>query len=221
MEISSYSSFSAKTTDRGTKIIKPGEDMNKDAFLKILAGELSNLDPTADVDSTQYVTQMAQFVTMEQMSNLNSTMTYQSYNSLVGKGVTVNCYDSEGNPYTGIVAGVTNNYNGDATITLEVAENGKNVYKDFSSSDIVSVIDVPDYSLSALSSLNGNISFLVASSFTGKNVELNVKNSDDTNVTGKVVSVTKDEGIIKVSVQVDGSDEIVQYSYDKIIKVEN
>ena len=54
-DISIYSYNGERATDRGTKIIKPGEDMDKNAFLKILSAELSNLDPMGDNDSTQYL----------------------------------------------------------------------------------------------------------------------------------------------------------------------
>ena len=49
----------ATRTDLGTPIVKPGSDLDKNAFLKILAAELANQDPTADVDSTKYVSQLA------------------------------------------------------------------------------------------------------------------------------------------------------------------
>ena len=97
-----YNYTGATATDRGTSIVKAGSDMDKNAFLTILAAELSNMDPTGDNDSTQYVTQMAQFASMEQMTNLNNTMTSFSYNSLVGKGVTLKTTDSEGVNYTGV-----------------------------------------------------------------------------------------------------------------------
>lgn len=46
--------YSGETyTDLGTKIVKSGNDLDKNAFLTILAAQLSNLDPTKDVDSTQ------------------------------------------------------------------------------------------------------------------------------------------------------------------------
>ena len=105
--INSYSG--ARATDRGTQIMKPGQDMDKNAFLTILAAELSNMDPMGNNDSTQYVTQMSQFATMEQMTNLNTTMTSYANNSLVGKGVTMKSVDSNGVNYTGIVNSVTSN----------------------------------------------------------------------------------------------------------------
>ena len=92
----------ARATDKGTKIMKPGQDMDKNAFLKILSAELSNMDPMGDNDSTKYVTQMAQFSSMEQMNNLNTTMTNYTAHDLVGKGVTMKAVDNEGKPYTGV-----------------------------------------------------------------------------------------------------------------------
>lgn len=211
---------SATATDRGTKIVKAGSDLNKNSFLKILAAELSNQDPTANVDSTQYISQMAQFTSMEQMANLNTTMSGFANQSLVGKGVTMNVLDSAGEPYTGVVQAVTTN-NGVTTVSVEVNENGTNSYKDFDLSNIVSVINVPDYSLPVLTNLNGNMSFLLASGFIGKNVELTEKDSSDKNIKGTVIGVSKENGVVNIKLKVDGSDEILTVSVDKVSKVEN
>lgn len=52
-----------------------GKDtVSKDGFLKILAAELQNQDPMNAQDNTQYVAQMAQFTSLEQMQNLNASM---------------------------------------------------------------------------------------------------------------------------------------------------
>lgn len=215
-----YSYSGTTATDRGTAIVKAGDDMDKNAFLTILAAELSNMDPTGDNDSTQYVTQMAQFASMEQMTNLNTTMTNFSYNSLVGKGVTLKSTDSEGVNYTGVVKAVTTN-SSKTTVSVEVSEDGTNTYKDFDVSDIVTVLDVGDYSLPAINNINGNMSFLVASSFIGKHVELSETDSNDNNITGEVLGVLKDQGVVKIRVKIHGSDEIQEYTYDKLIKAAN
>lgn len=207
------------TTDRGTPIIKAGEDMDKTAFLKILSAQLRNQDPlSGNQDSTQYVTQMAQFTTMEQMQNLNKTMTNYSNQNLVGKGVSVDVADSEGNPYTGIVKAV-NIEGGKTSISVEVVEDGKNVYKEFPIESIISVLGVPDYSLPALNNVNGNTSFLLASSFIGKDVKLSEKNSSDENYIGTVTAAFKEDGIIKVNVKIKDSDEIISVTIDKVIEV--
>lgn len=216
--INSYTG--ARATDRGTKIIKPGQEMDKNAFLTILSAELSNMDPMGNNDSTQYVTQMAQFASMEQMTNLNTTMSGYANNSLVGKGVTLKSVNSEGVNYTGIVKSVTSNAS-KTTISIEVNENGTNTYKDFDISDILTVLDVPDYSLPSINNINGNMSFLVASSFIGKHVELNEKDSNEKNMTGEVLGVVKDQGVVKVRVKLHDSDEIKEFTYDKIVKASN
>lgn len=211
-------SNSATATDRGTKIVKAGSDLDKNSFLKILSAELSNQDPTANVDSTQYISQMAQFTSMEQMANLNTTMSGFASNSLVGKGVTVSVLDGEGNPYTGVVDAVTTQ-NGKTTLSVTVNEDGANVEKTFDLSTVLSVVNVPDYSLPVLNSVNGNMSFLLASSFIDKNVELTEKNSSDEYITGTVIGVSKENGVVNIKLKVDGTDEELTVSVDKISKV--
>jgi len=44
-------------------------------FLQLLVAQLQNQDPTNPADSTQFVTQLAQFQTMEQSMNQGTTMT--------------------------------------------------------------------------------------------------------------------------------------------------
>lgn len=95
-QVSTKSSTGTKTvantkssgkTDNGTPIVMPGEETNKDLFLKLLVAQMSNQDPLNPQDPTQYVTQLAQFSSLEQMQNLNEGMEY-----LVGltNGVLVN-----------------------------------------------------------------------------------------------------------------------------------
>lgn len=208
----------SRATDRGTKIVKPGQEMDKNAFLTILSAELSNMDPMGENDSTQYVTQMAQFASMEQMTNLNNTMTNYAAHDLVGKGVTMKSVDSDGKPYTGVIKGVTTTA-GKTTVSVEVNVNGKNEYKDFDMNDILTVLDVPDYTLPPINNMNGNMSFLIATSFIGKHVELNEKDEEKNNLKGTVLGVVKDDGVIKVRIKLDGSDEIKEFTYDKVIKV--
>ncbi len=216
--INSYNG--ARATDRGTKILKQGQEMDKNAFLTILSAELSNMDPMGDNDSTQYVTQMAQFASMEQMTNLNTTMSSYANNSLVGKGVTLKSVDSQGVNYTGIVKSVATN-SSKTTISVEVNENGTNTYKDFDVSDILTVLDVPDYSLPSINNINGNMSFLVASSFIGKHIELNEKDENSNNKTGEVLGIVKDQGVVKVRVKLHDSEDIQEFTYEKVIKASN
>lgn len=67
---------STNKTENGTQIVMPGEETNKDLFLKLLVAQMSNQDPLNPQDPTQYITQLAQFSTLEQMQSLNEGMSY-------------------------------------------------------------------------------------------------------------------------------------------------
>ena len=215
MTVQDYST--ATKTDGGTKIVKKGQDLGKDSFLKILSAELGNQDPSKETDSTQYISQMAQFTSMEQMSNLNATMTKSANLNLVGKGVTLSTLDSNGKPYTGVVQTVTSNTTG-TSLTVEVNDNGTNKYIDANVDQIVTVVNVSDYSIPPLTNMDGNMQFLVASSFLNKNVELSDKDSDGKNLSGTVKGVYKDSGVVKVRVELS-TGEIKEVSYSNITKV--
>ena len=218
--LSSINYNGANRTDRGTKIVKPGEEMDKNAFLTILAAELANQDPTADIDSTAYVSQLAQFASMEQMSNLNTTMSNYANQNLIGKGVTVSITDDSGMPYTGVVQSVTNTASG-TNISLELNVNGKNEVMTFPIDKIVSVVNVPDYSIPPLTSLQGNMQFLVATSFINKNVELTTTNAEGKkeDLSGLVKGVYKDSnGNIMLRVELE-SGEIKEFNYSDVTKV--
>ena len=215
MTVQDYSA--ATKTDSGTKIVKKGQELGKNAFLTILAAELGNQDPSKETDSTQYISQMAQFSSMEQMSNLNATMTKSANLYLVGKGVTLSTLDSNGKPYTGVVQTVTSNTTG-TSLTVEVNDNGTNKYIDANVDQIVTVVNVSDYSIPPLTNMDGNMQFLVASSFLNKNVELSDVDSAGKNLSGTVKGVYKDSGVIKIRVEL-ATGEIKEVAYSNITKV--
>jgi flagellar basal-body rod modification protein FlgD len=208
------------STSNGTKIVtSSGGEMDKTAFLKILAAELSNLDPTQNQDSTAYVTQMAQFAGVEQMSNLNSTLTKTSYEQLVGKGVVMTDTDSSGNAYTGVVKAVETDSSGNTYLSLLVTENGESSTKTFSADDISSVIDSSESTTSATSTTALNTSFLAASALKGENVTVSTTDSskNTVNVSGTIKSVYIDNGVVMIKVTTDdGTTE--EYPYSSVVK---
>jgi flagellar basal-body rod modification protein FlgD len=52
--------------------------LNKDDFMKMLVAQLKNQDPLNPMDSKDMAAQLAQFSSVEQLQNLNATMTKQS-----------------------------------------------------------------------------------------------------------------------------------------------
>ena len=48
-------------------------DMDKDAFLKLLVAEIQNQNPLEPMDNQKFVDQMTQFTTMEQMTNMSES----------------------------------------------------------------------------------------------------------------------------------------------------
>lgn len=102
---SSVAELNSDLTARNKRVAKT--EMGKDDFLLILVKQLSNQDPTAPVEDKQFIAQMAQFSSLEQMTNmaegfnrLSEVIAASNSAALIGREVTV--VDGE-NTVTGIV----------------------------------------------------------------------------------------------------------------------
>lgn len=71
-------------------------ELGKEAFLKLLVTQLSNQDPLNPQSDQEFIAQLAQFSSLEQMQNMSATLTNTSAYSLVGKDVVVSSTDSVG-----------------------------------------------------------------------------------------------------------------------------
>lgn len=79
-----------------TSTKKTGSDMGKDEFLQLLVAQMKYQDPLAPTDNTQYVSQLAQFSSLEQMQNLNQTTLNTQAFALVGQEVIMQTTDASG-----------------------------------------------------------------------------------------------------------------------------
>ncbi len=55
--------------------MKNSSSLGKDDFMKLLIQQMKNQDPMNPVDGTQFAAQLAQFSSLEQLQNLNNSMT--------------------------------------------------------------------------------------------------------------------------------------------------
>lgn len=99
-----------------------GDSLGKDDFLQLLMTQLQNQDPSSPMDDTQFIAQMATFSSLEQMTNINSTLesfmemqqqsNLMTYNQFVGKDITWHSIteSEEGEPIikegTGVISSI-------------------------------------------------------------------------------------------------------------------
>lgn len=72
METSALSSISGSTAS--SKAIAASNTLGKEAFLTLLIAQLQNQDPLNPADSTEFTSQLAQFSSLEQLSNINANL---------------------------------------------------------------------------------------------------------------------------------------------------
>lgn len=71
-------------------------DLDKNAFLKILVTQLQNQDPLNPIEDQDFIAQMAQFSVLEQMQSLNEGFGFSQATSLVGKHIYSEFVDENG-----------------------------------------------------------------------------------------------------------------------------
>ena len=91
------------------------QELGKDDFLKLLIAQLQNQDPTSPMENTEFIAQMAQFSSLEQMTNMSTEFTKLANMlnsgeavSLLGKSVEVASGESS---ISGVVEAVTRGTN--------------------------------------------------------------------------------------------------------------
>ncbi|GAA0680441.1 flagellar hook assembly protein FlgD [Clostridium cadaveris] len=139
-------------TENGTPIIEAGKEVDKNIFLKMLVGQMTNQNPFNPQDPTQYVTQLAQFSMLEQTMKLNSSIqsllevnngvlansSLQTSAFLIGNHVEVSLKNENADlkKYSGIVKGATIK---DGIVHLEIKLDGSEEVKEFPYSSLIKV----------------------------------------------------------------------------------
>jgi flagellar basal-body rod modification protein FlgD len=87
------------------------QSLGKDDFLKLLICQMQNQDPTDPMDNTEFIAQMAEFSTLEQMTNmntnfehLNTMLTSNNAMGTIGRTVEIDLGDTT---TSGVVQAVT------------------------------------------------------------------------------------------------------------------
>ena len=197
-------------TTAGTGTRNTGE-LGKDDFLNLLVTQLKYQDPLNPTDDKEFIGQMAQFSSLEQMQNLNTSFTATKAFTLIGKNVTAYVEDETSNSVTEV--------NGDVTSIRLISGkyyavvNGTDVLVD----DIVDIAnsqDTFDNNLSAYTSLIG---------FNVNGIVYNPKDGDMIKVNGNVRALQKgvyeDYAVMdNVSAEISGLNLAVQTTDIEYVK---
>ncbi|MDE6232631.1 MAG: hypothetical protein K2M60_04710 [Lachnospiraceae bacterium] len=100
---------------------KPGDSLDKQAFLQLLVAQMQYQDPLEPMDNTEYVSQLAQFSALEAMQSVEQTLTNQNAFNLVGKHVIMSVGSSDGSANIEIAGKVdfVQIVNGKAQLSIE------------------------------------------------------------------------------------------------------
>ncbi|EPR13080.1 flagellar hook capping FlgD N-terminal domain-containing protein [Ruminiclostridium papyrosolvens] len=74
---------------------KTGGELGKNDFLNLLVTQLRYQDPLQPVDDKEFIAQMAQFSSLEQMQNMNGSMTKSQAFTLIGKVISATTTDDK------------------------------------------------------------------------------------------------------------------------------
>lgn len=102
MEVNAYSSSSytnnassvGSTSD--LKVQAKDESLDMKDFLNLLVAQMTNQDAMNPMDNTEFISQMAQFSSLQAMTDLSEISMQGQATSLIGKNVVVASYNNQG-----------------------------------------------------------------------------------------------------------------------------
>jgi len=155
--------------------------LGKDDFLKILVKQLQHQDPTNPVEDKEFISQMAQFSTLEQMQNMTKAMEellesqrenqLMNYTTFIGQEVKwhelLEEFDEEGNPVIQQGKGVIKELKFDNGMPIFVLDDGKEI----STGNISSVLGKPQTNLAVNPLVEASMSIGKKIQYKGANDE--------------------------------------------------
>lgn len=161
-----------------------GMSVDTDTFLTLLVAQLANQDPLNPQKDTEFITQLAQMTTLEEMQHISSQMSSIQAYSLVGQYAYAESLDADNGTASCLYGKIESIVNESSTYYAII--NGNTVKTD----DIVQIFDS--------SLLSADYALIELSSLIGKTVTGSYETEDGTpaNVTGTVSSVTYEDGVV-------------------------
>jgi flagellar basal-body rod modification protein FlgD len=115
---SGITTYSPTTNANAYGTANSSDTISQNQFLNLLVTQLQNQDPTNPESDEDFASQMAQFQSLTQMTDMNTTTTNQYAASLIGATVTTDLTDGSGAAITGQVTGATISSSGAVTVTV-------------------------------------------------------------------------------------------------------
>lgn len=117
----------------------PKKEMGKDDFLMLLTKQLQNQDPMKPMDNTEFVAQMANFSSLEQMANMNKSL--QAFISNTNESYKFQAMGMLGKKVTAQISGQTEVISG--AVSAVRFKDGETIFKvgtqDVKSSEILTI----------------------------------------------------------------------------------
>lgn len=184
-------SITQNSTTTSTTSSRSSSSLGKSEFLQLLVTQLQNQDPLNPMEDTEFIAQMAQFSSLEQMQNLFQSSQFQQGTAMIDKNIKAEVTNDNGT--TELIYG---------TVT-SARESGGKIYLTLNTGTEVNLDDVQAV-------LGSSGLYQEALGLVGKEVYIRQYNSS-----GQVTSVSV-ATIAKVNLGEDGTTELTTTGGDTI-----